>query len=116
TITLGATYQLDSLQRLHLMLQAGISEFSLGSPLPLILIGYERNLGKYFTLGAHVYGGNLEKYGVGLYGQGKFDIAKKVRLNLFYSVDNGLGLISPENTNGFAMHGGATISLIQGKK
>ncbi|MCB0855616.1 MAG: hypothetical protein KDD63_25510, partial [Bacteroidetes bacterium] len=56
SITLGATYQLDSLQRLHLMLQAGVSEFSLGSPLPLILIGYERNLGKFFTLGAHVYG------------------------------------------------------------
>jgi len=104
TVSLGLSYKLSDNGTLLASLHSGLTRYAPYTPVPILNIGYQHALWKQrITLGANAYGGGLELYGIGLMGAANIPLKDKMRLTLFGSMDNALGLLLPAASRGLAM-------------
>ncbi len=83
--------------------------FAPSAKLPLIHVAYHRDLGKILTLGANLYSGGYDIFGAGILAQVRYRIGDAFGIQVFYTCDNALGLITPRIGQGISMSGGLGI-------
>ncbi|MEM7657741.1 MAG: DUF5723 family protein [Bacteroidota bacterium] len=111
-LDIGASYQLTAADRLNLGLLWGLQPDASGAQVPIVSLGYQRQLGNFLQLGAHGYVGGVDTYGAGLFARGGWTIQEKIRLSVFASLDNGMGVLMPQNSGGLAMNGGLSFGWL----
>jgi len=100
----GLRYPLNEREMIFSSVQLGLTRMPPTTQFPLLHVGYQRKIGNNLTLGAHAYGGGMDLYGIGIYG--KIELGPKTRWGLFYTMDNALGLLIPEISQGLSLRGG----------
>lgn len=79
--------------------------------LPLLNVAYQRELHSMITVGANLYGGGTDLYGVGLMADAHFP-SGPVQVHIHLATDNIIALIAPGAGRGFGLFGGIGLSLL----
>lgn len=90
---LNATYNVGAYNRVFASLNYGMTKYAPMSPLPLLAFGYQRRVCSALSLGANVYGGGIDTYGVGVMAMSFFRIKHKNPVSILYTMDNILGFV-----------------------
>ncbi len=107
-VMLGSSIKLNAQDMIFASIHMGLTRIPPTTYLPLINIGYQRSVGEHLTLGINAYGGGMDMYGLGIYG--KLAFGRNTRWGIFYTMDNALGLIAPEISQGLSLAGGIFVS------
>lgn len=106
-----AQYTLNNGANVWANVQYGFNSFADGGTLPFFGIGYQQQINKALLLGTHFYGGGIESFGWGLFGQYQFNWNDNKQIALFLALDNSMGAILPTLGKGIRANGGLSINL-----
>ena len=109
SLQIGFSYRLSEKERLHASLHQSFSKASPSTYVPLLNLAYHYELSPNFLVGANLYGGGIERYGLGLLASTDFIISEQIRIGIYAALDNALGGIIPSNARGLSMQGGISV-------
>ncbi|MEL6590497.1 MAG: DUF5723 family protein [Bacteroidota bacterium] len=92
-------------------IQYGLNPFADGGTLPFFVLGYQQQINKSLLLGTHFYGGGMEQFGWGIFGQYELNWGERQRVALFLAFDNSMGAILPTLARGVRANGGLSLRL-----
>lgn len=110
-IQVQAQYTLKNGGNVWANVQYGLNAFADGGTIPFFVLGYQKQVNKSLLLGTHFYGGGIESFGWGLFGQYQFKWNENNQVALFLAFDNSMGAILPTLGRGIRANGGLSIYL-----
>ncbi|RMG27274.1 MAG: hypothetical protein D6730_07570 [Bacteroidetes bacterium] len=109
SIQLGLSYQFDPKTSFHASLHQSLSRNAPTARTPLLNLAVHHQLVQPLLIGANVYAGGMEGFGMGLVAAANFNLAEKVQIGAHGILDNALGAIAPGQSKGLGLQAGLHI-------
>lgn len=109
TLTVGVKHPLSEKARLMGSLSYGLTGQAPSTRSPLLNVAYHRDFTKHITLGANAYGGGMDLFGVGLFGEANVSL-KDYQLRIFALADNLVGGVLSDVGRGVSAQAGISIA------
>lgn len=107
SLHLGGTYQLAERQQVHAGIHLGATRNAPALALPLVHAGYLYQFRKIATVGANLYGGGTDLWGLGAFAQLRFRLKQRIPLMIYVEADNLSGIAG--FGKGLSANGGISV-------